>query len=69
MHAKVFSVLKLFWALGVMLALGLYLPALPARADNFYAATLAQAAQLAGRANENSCTSALVARISDDNRR
>jgi hypothetical protein len=48
MHARVLSVLKLFCGFRVLLALGLTLPALPARADNFYAATPARAAQAPG---------------------
>jgi len=48
MRARVFSISRLFRAFWVMLAPGLFLPILPARADNFYAATLAQAAQAPG---------------------
>ena len=48
MHARVFSILELFRAFWVLLALGLTFPAFPALADNFYAATLAQAAQPPG---------------------
>jgi hypothetical protein len=48
MHARVLSVLKLFCGFRVLLALGLTLQALPARADNFYAATPTRAAQAPG---------------------